>query len=157
MDTIQTARMQQLMEEVDQLSDGRSRELAQACISEVLVFHGNGLQRILQLLTDDGGEVATRILNRMLDDPFLNGLLLIHELHPFDLETRLNLALERVRPYIHSHGGSVELVGLGEETATIKLSGSDKKSPDTSASLEGALRQSIEEHCPDLATINLSE
>ena len=38
-------------------------------------------------------------------------LLLIHDLYPVPLETRVLEALDTVRPYMESHGGNVELLG----------------------------------------------
>ena len=36
----------------------------------------------------------------------------VHGLHPYDVETRVARALEGVRPYLGSHGGDVEFLGI---------------------------------------------
>src|SRR5215467_4723148 len=122
----QSKRMQELIEQVDRITDKSSRELMRDCLREILTFYGNGLERILYIIGNDRNEVATRIFNDLIEDSFVSGLLLIHDLHPFDLRTRLNLALEKVRPYIESHGGNIELVSFADDSAKIKLSGSCK-------------------------------
>jgi len=129
--------------------------LMRECISQILVFYGNGLERIMNILMNEGSTASTKILNDLLGDSFINGLLIIHDLHPFDLQTRLNLALEKVRPYIQSHGGSVELLSLTDGTARIKLSGSCKSCASSSVTLELAIKQTIEEMCPDLLQLNV--
>ena len=78
------------------------------------------------------------------------GLLLIHGLHPVPLETRLREALEKVRPYMQSHGGNVELLSLDNDAARLRLLGHCKSCPSSAVTLELALKQAIEEACPDL-------
>jgi len=81
----------------------------------------------------------------------VRGLLLIHDLHPADLETRLREALDHVRPYLQSHGGNVELISLTSERASLRLQGTCKSCASSAVTLELAIRHAIEEACPDLA------
>lgn len=85
------------------------------------------------------------------------GLLLIHSLHPISLEERLNGALDKIRPYLRSHGGDVELVSLQNDAARLRLRGTCKTCPSSSVTLELAVRQVIEEACPDLAAFEVEE
>jgi len=77
--------------------------------------------------------------------------LLIHDLHPADLETRLRNALDEVRPYLQSHGGNVELISLTGQRARLRLQGTCKTCASSAITLELAIRHAIEEACPDLA------
>lgn len=151
----QSKRMQDLIEQVNNISDPKSKELMQECISEILTFYGRGLERILDILMNENNQAATKIINELMEDSFISGLLLIHDLHPLDLQTRLHLALEKVSPYIESHGGSVEIVSLEDGIATIKMAGSCKSCKSSSVTLELAIKQSIEEHCPDLLELKV--
>ena len=148
-------RIQQLIGQIDQLKDKESRELVQACISEMLGFYGKGLERILKILMRDGSSASTKLLNDLIEDNFVSGLLLIHDLHPLDLQTRLNAALEKVRPYMDSHGGNVEIVSLKDGAAKLKLSGSCKGCASSSVTMELAIKQAIEENCPDLVSLEV--
>ena len=80
----------------------------------------------------------------------VSGLLLIHDLHPASLEARLHQALEKVRPYMESHGGNVELVSLENDFATLRLQGHCQTCASSAVTLELAVRNAIEEACPDL-------
>ena len=51
-------------------------------------------------------------------------LLLIHDLYPVSLQERVLEALDTVRPYMESHGGNVELVGIEDGVAKLALQGS---------------------------------
>jgi Fe-S cluster biogenesis protein NfuA/nitrite reductase/ring-hydroxylating ferredoxin subunit len=146
----QSLHIQQLLEDIDSLPDQNVKRITQECVQEILSFYGHGLERILKIISNGNSSAAKDIYNNLIEDTFVSGLLLIHELHPLDLRTRLHLALEKVRPYIDGHGGSVEIVSLENGIAKIKLSGSCKTCPSSSSTLELGIRQSIEEICPDL-------
>ncbi len=60
-------------------------------------------------------------------------------------------ALDQVRPYLDSHGGGVELLDVTEGVARIRLEGSCKTCPASSATLELAVKQALDEAAPDLA------
>jgi Fe-S cluster biogenesis protein NfuA len=143
-------KLQQLIQQVGELRDPVGRALIHECLHSLLDYYGNGLAQVLQIARGCGpaGEL---VLERLVDDPLVRGLLLIHGLHPVDLPTRLNLAIEKVRPYMHSHGGNVELLSLQNDFATFRLQGSCKTCPSSSITMELALRRVLEEDCPDLA------
>ena len=56
-----------------------------------------------------------------------------------------------MRPYMHSHGGDVELLSLEDGVARLRLEGSCQGCPASAATLEQAIRQALEEAAPDLA------
>ena len=82
-------------------------------------------------------------------------LLLIHDLYPIDLETRVREALATVRPYMESHGGDVELLGLDDGVARLRLVGHCKGCPASAATLELAIKEAIDEAAPDLAGLEV--
>ena len=57
-------------------------------------------------------------------------------------------ALDTVRPYMESHGGNVELVGLEDGVATLALQGSCNGCAASRATLELAIKQALDEHAP---------
>jgi Fe-S cluster biogenesis protein NfuA/nitrite reductase/ring-hydroxylating ferredoxin subunit len=116
----------------------------------MLAFYGQGMARILQVVSESGPEFQA-VYQRLINDKVVRGLLLIHDLHPADLESRLREALDHVRPYLQSHGGNVELSGLQDQSARLRLQGTCKSCASSAVTLELAIRQAIEEACPDLA------
>ena len=87
----------------------------------------------------------------LIQDEGVRGLLLIHGLHPISLQDRLAEALDKVRPYMKSHGGDVELLSLEDDFARLRLRGHCESCPSSTVTLELAVRSAIEEACPDLA------
>ena len=123
-----------------------ARALLQECLQSLLAMYGEGLARMLQILQHS----ESPALGPVIRDPAIRGLLLIHGLHPLSLETRLHEALDKVRPYMQSHGGDVQLLGLANGFARLRLQGACKTCPASSVTLELAVRQAVEEACPDL-------
>jgi Fe-S cluster biogenesis protein NfuA/nitrite reductase/ring-hydroxylating ferredoxin subunit len=142
-------RIQEIIEQIDSLPNPAARALMQECLESVLSFYGQGLERILQIIKRSGIG-AQRAYDDLLDDNLVRGLLLIHGLHPSGLETRLREALDKIRPYLKSHGGDVDLLGIENGFARLRLRGSCQTCPSSSVTLELAVRHAIEEACPDL-------
>ncbi len=142
-------RLQELVERSGQLRDPAARTLVQDCLQAVLAFYGHGLARVLQVV-QTAGPAGETVRERLLQDPAVAGLLIIHGLHPVELETRLRGALDKVRPYLERHGGNVELLSLKGEFARLRLQGHCKTCPSSAVTLELAVRRALEEACPDL-------
>jgi Fe-S cluster biogenesis protein NfuA/nitrite reductase/ring-hydroxylating ferredoxin subunit len=88
------------------------------------------------------------------------GLLLVHDLHPYDARTRVARALESVRPYLGSHGGDVELAGIDEDAdglvVRLRLLGSCDGCPSSSVTLELAVESAVQTAAPEVSRIEVS-
>lgn len=143
-------RLQELIDQIQAQPNPSARVLLQECLQTMLAFYGDGLDRVLAHI-DASGAAGQPILDRILKDEVTSGLLIIHGLHPRTLEERFHGALESVRPYMQSHGGNIELLGLEQDVARVRLQGTCKTCPSSSITLELAVRRAVEEACPDLA------
>jgi len=123
--------------------------VAEELVAAVVQMYGAGLEKIFGALATNG-EAGEQIAAGLSEDPDVASLLLIHDLHPIPLETRVTEALEKVRPYMESHGGNVELLSLEDGIARIRLQGSCSDCKASSATLELAIKQALEEAAPDL-------
>jgi Fe-S cluster biogenesis protein NfuA/nitrite reductase/ring-hydroxylating ferredoxin subunit len=137
------ARVHELTGRLEHLEDDSCRELAEELTGAVVQMYGAGLERIAELIDDE-----TR--GRLAADELVAGLLMIHDLYPVPLEERVVAALDTVRPYMESHGGNVELLGVVDGVARLRLEGSCKSCRASSSTLELAVRQALQEAAPDL-------
>jgi len=142
-------RIQDILDQIQALPNPAARALLQECLQSLLSLYGDGLRRTLQIVKGAGPDGA-KILDRILRDDILRGLLLVHDLHPLSLEERLHEALNAVRPYMQSHGGSVEVISLEGDIARLRLQGTCKTCPSSTVTLELAVRRAVEQACPDL-------
>jgi Fe-S cluster biogenesis protein NfuA/nitrite reductase/ring-hydroxylating ferredoxin subunit len=138
------ARVQELTGRLEDLEPGDCRELAEELTGAVVQMYGAGLERIVELIEDE----ETR--DRLAADELVAGLLMIHDLYPVPIEERVAQALDTVRPYMESHGGNVELLGIEDGIAKLRLEGSCKSCRASSSTLELAVRQALQEAAPDL-------
>jgi Fe-S cluster biogenesis protein NfuA/nitrite reductase/ring-hydroxylating ferredoxin subunit len=145
----QAKRIQELIARIESLPDASARRLLHECLQSLLGLYGDGLARVLQLVGNEGQD-GEKVREALLQDKLVRGLLLVHGLHPDSLETRLRAALDKVRPYLKSHGGNVELIDLENDVAQLRLEGTCKSCPSSSVTLELAVRDALEESCPDL-------
>ena len=150
----QSRRIQDLLAKVETLPDPSARALAQESLHAVMTLYGGGLARILQILSK-AGPAAQSITSELLHDDVVRGLLMIHGLYPVDLETRLQEALGKVRPYLESHGGNVQVVSLQDGVARLRLQGTCNGCPSSAVTLELALKDAIAEACPDLLDLQV--
>jgi Fe-S cluster biogenesis protein NfuA len=118
-------------------------ERAEELLGEMLDLHGEGLARLLAAL-------APELRDRVAEDPVVASMLLVHGLHPVPLEDRVSSALDRVRPYLASHGGDVQLLGLEDGVAHLLLKGSCNGCASSASTLELAIERALEEEAPDL-------
>ncbi len=147
-------RVQQLVARVEAFDDPTARATAQELLDATLEMYGDGLERIVQAL-DEAGEPGAKVKDALVSDGVVASLLMIHGLYPVDLETRVQEALERVRPYMESHGGGVEVLGLEDDVLRLRLHGSCDGCPSSASTLELAIKQELEESAPDLLGIEV--
>src|SRR3954454_10986498 len=112
-----------------------ARERAEELVRLVSNLYGAGLERFMDLLHETG-RLDEALLADLASDDLLASLLLVHDLHPYDVQTRVELALDSVRPYLGSHGGDVELLAVSDDgTVRLRLLGSCDGCPSSSVTL----------------------
>ncbi|MCG2622884.1 NifU family protein [Arthrobacter sp. I2-34] len=134
-----------------------ARERAEELVRQVTDLYGAGLQRILDIL-DGSGAAGSGIRQALVADDLVSGLLLIHGLHPQDVETRVAAALDSVRPYLGSHGGNVELLDISAEgVVRLRLLGTCHGCPSSPVTLRLAVQDAIEAAAPEVTGIEVVE
>jgi Fe-S cluster biogenesis protein NfuA/nitrite reductase/ring-hydroxylating ferredoxin subunit len=144
------ARIETLLEEVEALADPASRETARELVQALVELYGTGLERIMARAA---AEDANGLRAALAEDELVAHLLFLHDLHPVPVEERVVSALEEVRPYLESHGGGVELVGVEDGVVRLRLEGSCSGCPSSTMTLKLAIEDAIHQAAPDVAEI----
>lgn len=142
--------LEELIEKLDRLGDPAAQGAARQLVELVLDLHGVGLARLVGIVSDaDGG---ASILARATEDDQVRPLLLLHGLHPDDLETRVRRAVERLRPHIGVHGLRLDVVEIKDGTARLKIHAANGAGAKAAVlwSLPGEIEQAIVDAAPDL-------
>ncbi|GID30413.1 NifU family protein [Paractinoplanes brasiliensis] len=69
-----------------------ARHRAEELVRLVADLYGAGLERLLEVLHEHGA-LTDEALDAVADDDLVSGLLLVHGLHPYDAQTRIERAL----------------------------------------------------------------
>jgi Fe-S cluster biogenesis protein NfuA len=150
-------RLQQLdslLREAEQAADPAARTRLQQIVQALLELHGTALDRLLARL-DDAGAPGHGILESCAQDDVVSGLLLLHGLHPHDVDQRVRHALDSVRPYLRSHGGNVELLEIQGEIVRLRLEGSCHHCPSSSVTMQQTIEEAIYARAPEITAIEL--
>jgi len=146
-------RIEALLQELGAAADPRVRAKAEELVRLLMELYGSALARILE--TVDNTDSADAILDRLATDDLVASLLVLHGLHPLNVETRIARALDRVRPYLGSHGGDVKLLGVNEGVVHLRLEGSCHSCPSSTVTMKLAIERAIEEAAPEVVRIEV--
>jgi Fe-S cluster biogenesis protein NfuA/nitrite reductase/ring-hydroxylating ferredoxin subunit len=142
------ARIETLLGEIETLADPNARSRAAEMAQVLLELYGEGLARVMEVVAQ--GEESEKTFKGFAEDELISHLLLLHGLHPLDVETRVVRALEEVRPYLQSHGGNVELLRIEGDVARVRLQGSCDGCPSSAVTLKLAIEEAVQKAAPDL-------
>jgi Fe-S cluster biogenesis protein NfuA/nitrite reductase/ring-hydroxylating ferredoxin subunit len=144
------SRVEALLDDAEGLADPAARATALALVQAILELYGEGLTRIVDHVAagDDGALAAA-----FSADELVAHLLFLHGIHPVPLEARVHDALEEVRPYLASHGGDVELLGVQDGIVRLRLQGSCSGCPSSTATLKLAIEDAIHKAAPDVERV----
>ena len=152
-------RVQQVGDQIEELLatlTARGQGPAAEELVRLLVgLYGDGLAHIMAALTEDGvlGPAGPAVLDRLTGDPLVESLLLLHGLHPLDVDTRIQRALDRVRPYLGSHAGGVHYVGVTDGVARLRLEGNCDGCPSSAVTVQLAIEGAVQDAAPEVSEV----
>jgi Fe-S cluster biogenesis protein NfuA len=117
-------RMRQVEGLVDQIEthpDPSARELSRRLTQALLDLHEVGFRRMLELLSD-GSDTVT-VPSEWQNDPLVSNLLILHQLHPLSVQTRIAKALADLQPLLEEHQVQLEITELTDQQVQLQMSG----------------------------------
>jgi Fe-S cluster biogenesis protein NfuA len=143
-----------LLQQSESITDPASKKLLEETIRALMDLHGEALSRIMDRLAEH--DQSGTIIDTLAGDPVISSLLLVYNLHPQSLEMRVGAALDSVRPYLASHGGSVELLGISDDgIVDLQMQGSCHGCPSSAVTLKSSIEKAIYEKAPDVVGIHV--
>ncbi|MDQ3667479.1 MAG: Rieske 2Fe-2S domain-containing protein [Acidobacteriota bacterium] len=146
------ARLNSLVEELEQYPDTEVRDTALDLVQIILELHGESLRRMLAMFAAE--PQRDQILGRMASDEVIRSILLIHGLMPVSLYDRVMAKLKDLRPFLISQGCDLELLGVDDARARLRLIRSGKGAPPLTV-LKTDIEKALSEVAPDLAGIEI--
>ena len=158
-------RVENLIGELHAVPDPRVGAAAEELVRTLVDLYGEGLAHMMHIAADSAHESADStndgdpggIVDRLIADPLVASLLLVHDLHPVDVDTRIQRALDDVRPYLGSHAGGVEYLGVDDEgVVRLKLEGSCHGCPSSTVTVRLAIEKAIEAAAPETVRVEVA-
>jgi len=145
-------RIEGLIAKIEAAHDPSVRADALELTRSLMELHGAALDRLMEIVAQAGAS-GYALMDDFAGDDLVASMLLLYGLHPHDLETRVRKALDRARPFMRSHGGDVELLGVAEGVVRLRLAGNCSGCPSSTMTLKLAIEQAIYEAAPDVREI----
>jgi Fe-S cluster biogenesis protein NfuA len=143
------ARIEELLGQLRDADDPATAEVAEEVVRLVVELYGAGLERAVEL-------AGPEAVDRFVEDELVASLLVLHDLHPKDTWTRVVEALDQVRPYLGSHAGGVELLGIDPGGVVhLRLEGSCDGCPSSVQTVKLAIERAIEEAAPEVTAVEV--
>jgi len=147
-------RIGELVAALDKITDPEARASAKTLVQLILDLHCAGFERALEIVasTRESGQHSIDGLGR---DPLVSSLLILYGLHPLDLESRVEKAVESVRPRVHKGGGELELLGMESGVVRIQLQVTGHGCGSTGKTLKTTVEDALYEAAPDMTRLQI--
>ncbi|HTU73857.1 MAG TPA: hypothetical protein VMG38_10100 [Trebonia sp.] len=144
-------RVETLIAELRAQCGPRTAATAEELVSCLVELYGAALGRVTGLLGRD--EAGSRLLAELAADPLVEGLLLVHDLHPLDTRARVLLAIERLRL-----PATVSYLGLSDEGAVrLRLERGGHGCQSSAAQVTTAITEAVAAAAPETAGVEVDD
>ncbi len=151
----QVRRLGELVTQLEQAPAGPQRDASKELIQLLMDVHGRGLERMMEIVFESG-ECGCALIDRLAKDDTAGGLLLLYSLHPDALETRVQTALERMRPRLRKLACAIELVGIDEGSVSLLLTRGGHTCGSSAKELRAIVENGIFELAPDVTALEIA-
>ncbi len=149
------ARIEELIQVLDASTDEGARAHARELVETLLAMQGSALERMMEIIYA-AGPTGQAMIDDLGRDDLVSSLLLVHGLHPLDLESRVRGAIEKVGPRLAQHGGSVEFLSVSRDGALrLRLAGNCHGCPSSILTLKFSIEEAIYAAAPDITSLEV--
>lgn len=121
-------------------------------------FHANGVGRMVEMVREWRGDI---LLESFAADPVVGTLLDAYGLGGADVAETARIAVQaalgEVRPYLHSHGGDMEVVSMEDGVVRLKLHGSCDGCTAADATILERVETALQQHWGDFRRIEVED
>jgi Fe-S cluster biogenesis protein NfuA/nitrite reductase/ring-hydroxylating ferredoxin subunit len=143
--------LETLFRQAEAHPDPRVWDLVLGTSEAVMHLHHEALRRIVAILRR-----FPELFEHLREDPIVGMVLEEHGLlEEPSMEDRITAALEKVRPYMHAHGGDVELLGVEDGVVRLRLVGACFGCASSAITLRAGIEQVLRQEVPELRGIEV--
>lgn len=142
----QLSRLEALLAEVEELSEDH-RRLVMDLLDGVDALHRMALVRL-------GDQLGAHQLAELRADPVVAWLLDAYAVG-VDERAAADAALEEVRPFLHSHGGEVEVLDAAGGVVRVRMSGACSGCTASAITRQEGVEEALREHFPGFSALEV--
>lgn len=145
-----------LIGKLERAGDPAVRAAARELVQTLLDVHRLGLDRILERIVQSG-DPGILLFDSLKRDPLVGSLLILHGLHPDDLDTRVNAAIVKLHASVGAMGAAIETVSFIGGALRLQVRKRSASNLTALTPKAAAIRAEIEEKvfamAPDIASL----
>jgi len=150
-------RVEALLAELTTRAGPQAGQVAEDLVGCLVELYGAGLATIVATLKADP-DAGGRLLAALADDPLVESLLLVHDLHPLDADARIARALDRVRAQLGPHAGVIDYLGRDDQgVARLRLTSGGHGCGSSSSTARQAVEEAVAEAAPEATAVHVEE
>jgi hypothetical protein len=144
-------KIEELVHQAESFPDPKARSVTIDLLTSVLAFHAAGIERIMDIIFESGtpGEA---LVDRIATDDLTSSILLLHGLHPDDLETRINRAVEKLQGVFFSLGAKLSLIVVEPDTVRLHF---ESQRAWSGTPVKSSIEKAIFQAAPEITTVIL--
>ena len=150
----QVRQLGQLITQFDQMPEGPQKAACKALVQLLMDVHGAGLYRMMEIVFESNGP-GPAIVDELGRDTVTSSLLLLYSLHPQDLETRVQRAIDRIRPRLRKLSCAVDLAGVVEGAVQVRIAAAGHSCGSSSKDIRAIVEEGIFELAPDVVSLEI--
>jgi hypothetical protein len=142
----------QLVHDLETIADPASRAAAKELVQLLMDLHGAGLEQILDIVYQSGDSGA-RVIDELGQDSLVSSLLVLYNLHPDDVQTRVERKLKQMVSKLHKLGAEATLTSVSDGNVRIHASINGHACGSTSRTVQSTIEEAIYDAAPDLSSL----
>ncbi len=150
-------RVGELAEELLSHPDPAVASKVEEMLDWVDAFHREGLGRLVEMIRSWRGEI---FLESVARDEVTGTFLATYDLGELPEDDTaaaeaVNAALEEVRPFVESHGGTISVDSIVDGVVKVRMLGSCDGCPSSAVTLTGGVETALREHWPNFRRLEV--
>jgi hypothetical protein len=146
--------LERLLRDMEAGPESPVRTRARQIVHATLDLHGRALTRMLEIVAAPDA-TGSSLGDAFARDPLVAGMLLLHGLHPVDLETRVRSTVEALGPRLRGQGAEITLVAVTEGAVELRIERSASAGGAPIAALRTRAEEAILAAAPDAASVKI--
>lgn len=141
-------RIARLLDELRAQTNPHAWAQVDELLRTVLDLYSRALTRVLDVASEDGS--AEELRAKLIADPLLTSLFVLHGIHPLDTRTRVERVLDRLR----ESQIAAAFVSMDDGGALrLRVEANRHRNASTSTAVQGAIERAIVEAAPEVTSI----